>query len=387
MTQPGDARFSLLGGPVHRLGVRLGLVLRGTDTLRLGWSIGVFLWVVLVLLALAEGFDLLSFMAIGAHARLLVAVPLFFACESLLDPRLADFIRVVERAAAAGGATPAMQAELARIARWRDAWWGDALCLVAAVVLSGAAAWWHIPGTVTGGAGLSGAEVTPAGWWYGAVCLPVVRFLLLRWLWRLGLWWWCLWRLSRLPLRLWPSHPDGVGGLGSLEIAHGHFVPLVLAGSILLATSFAVDLGGGAMALTDVYPALAVLLLLVAMLFVLPLCLFSPRLWACRLRGLARYSALAERYVTDFDAKWLPSPAHAVAPGAGEPLLGNPDVQSLADLSTSFNLVRDMRLAPVNLRLLAQLAVAALLPMLPLVLFEYPLTEITRGLVAKLIGV
>ena len=47
--------FSLLGGPLHRLGYRLGLVCGGTDTVALGLVLGAFPWLVLVALALVEG--------------------------------------------------------------------------------------------------------------------------------------------------------------------------------------------------------------------------------------------------------------------------------------------------------------------------------------------
>jgi hypothetical protein len=46
------------------------------------------------------------------------------------------------------------------------------------------------------------------------------------------------------------------------------------------------------------------------------------------------------------------------------------------------SIVRDMRLVPVSQSLLMYLAVAALLPLLPLVLFKYPFAD----LLAKFFG-
>ena len=51
--RPDD--FSLLGGPLHRLGCRLGLVRGGTHTVRLGLALGVVPWLILMGLALIEG--------------------------------------------------------------------------------------------------------------------------------------------------------------------------------------------------------------------------------------------------------------------------------------------------------------------------------------------
>jgi hypothetical protein len=101
----------------------------------------------------------------------------------------------------------------------------------------------------------------------------------------------------------------------------------------------------------------------------------------CREKGLRDYMELAAHYVGDFERKWL-----GQASSGREPLLGTPDLQSLADLSNSVGIVRNMRMAPVSIRLLAAILVAALLPMLPLFLFEYPVAEMAQKLFMKLTG-
>jgi hypothetical protein len=66
--------------------------------------------------------------------------------------------------------------------------------------------------------------------------------------------------------------------------------------------------------------------------------------------------------------------------------LGTADIQSLADLSNSVSIVRDMRLVPVSLSIVKSLAVAALLPLLPLVLFKYPLADLLAKFFGRLSG-
>jgi len=66
--------------------------------------------------------------------------------------------------------------------------------------------------------------------------------------------------------------------------------------------------------------------------------------------------------------------------------LGTPDLQSLADLSNSVSIVRNMRLVPVSLRMLTELAIAALVPILPLLLLKYPVAELAEKFFAKLSG-
>jgi len=82
--------------------------------------------------------------------------------------------------------------------------------------------------------------------------------------------------------------------------------------------------------------------------------------------------------VREFDTKWLRGGAPAE-----EPLVGSADVQSLADLANSFEVVRTMRLAPVTKEAVLQLAAATLLPVLPLALTMMSLEELLK----KLFGV
>jgi hypothetical protein len=82
--------------------------------------------------------------------------------------------------------------------------------------------------------------------------------------------------------------------------------------------------------------------------------------------------------VSAFERKWIRNE------DPQEPLLGTPDLQSLADLTNSVTVVRKMRLAPVSVRLLAAIGAAALAPMLPLLLFDYPFTKLVQMLLRKI---
>ncbi|HXJ80999.1 MAG TPA: hypothetical protein VMS64_20265 [Candidatus Methylomirabilis sp.] len=380
----GLVDFSLLGGPLHRLGCRLGLVRDGTNTTALGLVLGAVPWIVLVALALVEGFGhvLFSIQAIGGHVRLLVAIPLLFVCEAFIGPRFTAFVRdIVRWQVVPATAGPALEREIERIARWRDAWLPEAFFLLAAVLV----AWTtrnenvfaYLSG-LTGGSNPSAVGATTwTSQWYWMVCMTLFRFLLLRWLWRLALWCFFLWRVSRLELRLVPSHPDRAGGLGYLELVHTEFIPLILAISAAQSASLAQDIAAGRMTFDGIYPGVAFMLIVDAVLFLGPLYVFSRKLWHCKVKGLSDYGGLAERYVNEFDRKWL-----GADPAPGEPLLGTADIQSLADLSNSVSIVRDMRLVPVSPSMLMYLAAGALLPLLPLVLFKYPLA----ALLAKFFG-
>ena len=370
--------LSLFGGPLQRLGCRLRLIRNGTNSTALGLVLGGAPWIVLLVLALLEGAGdkFFSIQAIGAHLRLLVAIPLFFVCEAFVGPRFEAFVRGIVRSGVLPEAAHAALAyELARIERWKDAWLPEALLLLLAIVLAfgtyGSDLVAHLFGAATDRGPSAAAAATWASRWYGMVCLPLFRFLLLRWLWRLALWTFFLWRISRLDLRLVSIHPDRAGGLGYLELVHTEFTPLITAISAAVSASLAPELASGRMPLDAVYPVVAFTLLVDAVLFVGPLCVFSRRLWQCKVLGLITYGALAEKYVNAFDEKWL----GADAPHADQ-LLGTADIQSLADLSNSIGIVHDMRLVIVSPTMLIYLGAAALLPFLPLVLLKYPLADL-----------
>ena len=123
------------------------------------------------------------------------------------------------------------------------------------------------------------------------------------------------------------------------------------------------------------------ILITAAVLFIGPLCIFAPKLWLCRVKGLKTYMGLAARYVNDFEKKWVSTGADPK-----EPLLGTPDLQSLADLSNSVKVVGDMRFVPVSRQTLAAFAVAVLAPMLPLLLLQFPLDVLTKSLFETLFG-
>lgn len=386
MTNASIDEFSLQGGPLYKLGRRWGLVRDSTDTTLIGLALGGGAWLILVALALLGGVTDLVFSLdiIASHIRLLLVIPLFFVCEALAVPRMSAFVRtIVNSGVVPGESIPLLAAELARIQRWKASWVPETIFLVVTVPLFLADAYFPFLGvTASHDAKKLAAEAALAVQWYFIVCLPLFRFLLLRWIWHLALWYFLLWRISRLQLRLVPTHPDGAGGLGYLELVQSHFSPLVFAISALQAAIFAENFAAGTVAFEQIYPTLALVYIVIAVLFVGPLFIFSTQLWDCQVRSLSGYMEFAARYVNDFERKWM-NPA---GNPANEPLLGTPDLQSLADLNNSMSVVHQMRWVPISMHLLSSLAGIALLPMLPLLLLKYPLSELLQNFFMSLAG-
>jgi hypothetical protein len=210
-----------------------------------------------------------------------------------------------------------------------------------------------------------------AGWWLGFVSLPLFQFLLLRWYFRLFIWARFLWHVSRIDLKLVPTHPDRCAGVGFLAQVSQAFSPVLLAQGAVLAGMMANRIFYAGAKLPGFKVELIGLVALMVFAILGPLLVFTPKLAAVKRAGLLEYGALAQRYVGDFDQKWLRS----TAPG-DEPLIGSADIQSLADLNNSFEIVAGMKLAPLTLQTVLQLAIVTLLPVAPLLLTMFPLEEL-----------
>ena len=72
-------------------------------------------------------------------------------------------------------------------------------------------------------------------------------------------------------------------------------------------------------------------------------------------------------------------------PPEGEPLVGSADIQSLADLANSFEVVNRMQPVPFGKETIILLVVATALPVLPLMLTMFPLDELIKRLLGILL--
>lgn len=376
--------FSLLGGPLHNLGAKYGFVKDKTNTVPLGIALGLLTWGIMIILSLFDGSSsqVFSLSVIGTHVRLLIVIPLLFVCESLVAPRMSVFIdTAVKSGLVIKSSIPALSMEISRVSKWKNAWLPEVVFIFIAAMLTLAAQHVQFYGTTASSAAEKITESAMANQWYLFVCLMLFRFLMLRWLWHIGLWCFILWRISKLELDLIPTHPDGAAGLGYLEVVHSHFTPLVFALSALQAAMLTEEISTGRMDFAAVYPPILLVLIVNAVLFLGPLFIFSPKLWACKVKGLSDYMLLSAQYVKDFDNKWLHNKA-----STKEQLLGTADLQSLADLNNSISVVRNMRWIPISMPLLVSLLSVSLVPMLPLFLLKYPMTELAERFFTNLVG-
>jgi hypothetical protein len=386
LSDPKD--FSLiLGGPLFQLLFRAHLA-GDTITLVVRRIIvfALITWVPLLALStfdarLLDGHLAVPFLKdVETHIRFLVVVPLLLAAELIAHRRLLPVARTfLERNLIPQDAMKCFDAAVHSAFRLRNSVSAELLLLALVYVVGVLIVWRHYTALHTSTWYATGSEVglqlSRAGMWYAYVSLPIFQFLLLRWYFRMFIWTRFLWQVSRIKLSLIPTHPDQVGGLGFLANTAYAFSILLLAHGAMLSAQIANRIFFIGAALIDFKIEIAVMVGYLMCLVFGPLLVFSPQLaWAKR-TGLNEYGTLAERYVRDFDRKWL-----RCGVPVSKPLLGSPDIQSLADLGNSFSMVKSMRVAPITRDAILQLAAAVLIPLIPLLLTVMSLEELAQRL-------
>ena len=376
--------FSLvLGGPLYQIFRRAHLSGSTLELLhRRIVVIALFAWLPLLILSIAEGHGwgngvALPFLHdVDAHVRFLIALPLLLVAELVVHERMRPVIRqFVERGLIAETARTKFEAALAAAMRLRNSVLAE-IALLAFVYGVGVTFIWRTQ-TAIGESSWYGAtamgtwQPSLAGWWFACISLPLVQFILLRWYFRLFVWARFLWQVSRIELQLVPVHPDRAGGLGFLATVTSAFAPLLVAQGAMLAGAIANQIFFAGATLPQFRVEIATLVALILFAVAGPLLVFVPVLARAKRVGLREYGSLAQRYVHDFERKWLRG---TVSPA--EPLLGSSDLQSLADLGNSFEIVRGMRSVPFSKEAFLQLVALALLPLVPLLLTMISLEEL-----------
>ncbi len=380
----------VLGGPLFQLLCRSHLAGGALELLRRRiLVIAMLIWLPLLVLSALEGRALGGKVAVPflldmeVHVKFLVVVPLLIISELVVHQRMRFVVKqFLERNLIPEGALPRFDAAIASAFRLRNSVLAEGVLIAFVYVVGVLVIWRHHTALATATwyaePSGNGLRLFLSGVWYGYISVPIFQFLLMRWYFRIFIWARFLWQVSRLQLSLIPTHPDRVGGLGFLSNTAFAFTPLAVAHGGLLAGFIANRIFYLGATLPQFKVEIAVLVLFLLCLVFGPLLLFAPLLAEAKRTGNREYGTLAERYVREFDAKWLRGGAPA-----DEPLVGSGDIQSLADLSNSFEVVRSMGIAPVTKQALVQLVAATLVPIVPLALTMMPLEE----LVKKLIGI
>jgi hypothetical protein len=387
LTLAGQSDFSLvLGGPLYQLYLRTRLARPPLELVsRRTIAISLICWVPPFILALVAGqvFDTVRIpflLSLGVHTRFLLALPLLIGSELIVHERMKSLVeQFLERGIICSEARERFEAMIGSAMRLRN----SILAEVGIAPFVAAISYWVWKDSVVLGASSwyatsdgRSAHLTAAGVWYAFVSLPILRFILLRWYFRLFVWYRFLWQVRSLPLHLNLFHPDRVGGLGFLSGSVFAFAPVLVAQTVILAGFIGDRIWHAGEHLPSFELEILAVVPFLVLIVLAPLSFFVIQLEKARQLARGEYGILASHYVDDFHRKWMEEHGAPV-----EPLLGTQDLQSLSDLGNAYNVVSEMRLLPFDMRALFQLTTLVVLPLLPLILTMAPLHDVLARLI------
>ncbi|HKE94298.1 MAG TPA: hypothetical protein VKB34_08345, partial [Povalibacter sp.] len=213
--------FSLvLGGPLFQLFRRAHM---SGDALELLYRrviiIAATAWVPLLLLTILAGHafgnsvEIPFVRDVENHVRFLIALPILIGAELIVHRRLRPAVQQFVERRIVTEDLPGFHRAVESTLRLRNSALIE-LALVAFVYIVGIQVWRHLAvGSASWYAIPSGGQMdlTLAGYWFVFVSVPIFQFILLRWYFRFFLWFWFLFRVSRLKLNLVPIHVDKTG--------------------------------------------------------------------------------------------------------------------------------------------------------------------------------
>jgi hypothetical protein len=375
--------FLVRGGPLFRLLRASGIVASGTSGyLWRALLAAVVTWIPIAVSAFigrrmfAGGIPEPLLAHFGIHARLLFALPLMILAEPYAEKIIAIAIARFRPAGLLEGVAPeAFAAALRPAERVRDSWlqW-------AGLVLAFAPAAALLRGGEAFGDELSWAmQQTSAfefgGWWYTLVARPFFIVVAWLWLWRLLTIAVLMRSLAKLQLRFVPTHPDRNGGVGFVAWVPMAFAPFLLAIAAVIAARMGHDYLYHGIELKIIGMLVAAFLLIALPLCLLPALMWAPALVAMKKRARESYRDLVGAVGRAVHRRWVERE------GFESDLLDAPGIGPVADANTMYEAVERIQPIPLRKGTVIPLVLAGLIPFVPIVAQEVPISELLKKLV------
>lgn len=380
--------FSIIrGGPLYGLRRKIGLVPEKGLALMKRWLIIVAIaWLPVMAGAALEGVALEGSKSsdpllrhYGVHARFLLAIPLMLLAEVMMEKA----VPTVTRQFVATGLVdqdnmPAFLKTLRDVEGVRDSVAG--LIVIAGLGLVAMLAPVYNPAldemawaNAEGGIGF-------AGRWYTFISRPIFALMLSIWLWRMFTLWYFQARISSVKLKLVPSHPDGAGGLGFLRFLTTPVAPVIFGVSLVLAGRWAHEVRFHGVHVKDLQPLMIAYVAVILVVFVGPVLLASRTLLAFKRASLMQYGKLLGHQGRMLHQKWI-----CQQTPEDPSILNSPEIGPLADGISLYNAVDRMRPMVVSKATVLPVALAAVLPLIPVMALEMPLGEILKKLALTIV--
>ena len=316
----------------------------------------------------------------AAYTQFFFGIPLFIVAERLI----AENMRSAAQDFANSGVVapldqPALAAVEAEVAVSRRKVRPDLICMLVALVLSlftigPELFWqsdmrtWHVVKTS------ESRYLTPAGAWLVFVALPIQIYWWVRWIWKIGLWYGYLNRVSKFKLVLIASHPDRTGGIAFLSEVQAKFAIVILAfgiSNVVSTIGYKIAIEHAPINLPPIWGAVIAFVIGAPLFFLAPLLLFTKQLGRTKKRTLAQFREKAMQSALKVERQWLDTTRSETDREAD----ARSELSQLNLLNGFYERIHGMRVVPFDLRSATQLIGAAVGPMVPLLPYFVQLSE------------
>jgi hypothetical protein len=145
---------------------------------------------------------------------------------------------------------------------------------------------------------------TWAGWWNALISQTILVYFVVRWIWKIAIWYWVIRQISKCKLQLHALHPDLFGGIGFFLSVQSRFSLVILAIGVTMATtnSYKIIIEKDTFTFFSTTTLGALMYFLIApLIFIVPLLFFTPILSKTKRYGILKYSILAMKYSKRID--------------------------------------------------------------------------------------
>ena len=376
--------FPFDAGPYDRLPQPLGVTSVDVRACVRRAAVAVLVaWVPLALLSAWEGYAIgpsarESFLLdVAAHARFLVALPLFVLADAVVLPKLGVIVRqFMTSGIVQPPDKPAFMALVSSTRRALKSPVTTGVIIALAFLSSLRMTELVYPSTIsTWPAPIIDGERARsiAGWWRTLVSQPLYFSIMAVWLWRAILWARFVFRVSRFDLRLIAAHPDQMGGLRFVLYSVRAFPVVAFALATAMAGNVAVSMLLDGRSIMEFTHVIVIAVAFVVLLFVCPPLVLRAPLHRLRADGIRLYGELASDLGFRFEKRWL-RPGREIPDDAMEA----PDFSAVTDAYQIVGNVNGIKLLAVDVTCAAPVIAATLLPFVPLLMIEYPVTDMLK---------
>jgi len=317
----------------------------------------------------------------AAYTQFFIGIPLFIIAEKIIADSMLTAARDFE---GSGVVRPEDRPKLrqieAEVARLRRKASPEIICFIIGFILGVCTIapelfWpgdkmqtWHVVKDATG------RHFTMTGAWETFVALPIQIFWWVRWIWKIGLWYWYLRQVSKFKLLLVASHPDHTGGIGFLSETQAKFAIVILAfamSNIVSTIGYKIAVEHAPLDLPSVWGPVIGFIIGAPLLFLSPLLLFTKQLSRTKKRAMDQFREKAMAAAQRVEEQWLQSRCHNDECDVN----ARNDLSQLNLLSGFYDRIHSMRVVPFDLRSALQLIGSAIGPMIPLLPYFVKLPE------------